>query len=158
MQHKDDYVIVWQPLTTVISHSKAGRWTRTWFLTHEFLNLFISSSQMSKNETQGQVLTIKAHASSTFSVLQIMRELSAVRAQAARVMPVFAPEPSPAQDTAALQCRVTTPQHRKCSPAARMFPHCSVSVVWCLSYCTLLCNGSNIVTCGHTGNSAALMQ
>ena len=95
MQHKDDYVIVWQPLTTVSSHSKAGRWTRTWFLTHEFLNLLISSSQMSKNETQGQVLTIKAHASSTFSVLQIMRELSALRAQAARVIPVFSPEPSP---------------------------------------------------------------
>ena len=103
---------------------------------------------MSKNETQGQVLTIQAHASSTFSVVQIMRQLSAVRAQAARVMPVFAPEPSPAQDTAALQCRVTTPQYRECSPAVGMFPHCSVSAVCCLSYCIVLCNVSNIVQAG----------
>ena len=145
MQHKDDYVIVWQPLTTVSSHSKAGRWTRTWFLTHEFLNLLISSSQMSKNETQGQVLTIQAHASSTFSVLQIMRQLSAVRAQAARVMPVFTPEPSPAQDTAALQGDHSPVQSMQfCSENVSplqcqhsLVPGLLHSVVQCLKYCDL---------------------
>ena len=112
---------------------------------------------MSKNETQGHVLTIEAHASSTFSVLQIMRQLSAQLAAPGPGCQCQCSRPSQAQPRTLqnCSCRVTTPQY----PIIQRMQFCSenVSPLQCQHslvpellvilyiHCIVLCNVSNVV-------------